>query len=119
MIRPIETRIYRPERRFGWGVMILGEDIEGAKYLLNFRAEPGSPEEWVKLEKNAASEPIEGTTWFVDDVVLQMLSCRWMEVNPPPAAQPSIQDLLMSDLGDARAVRDKLLDVVVKVASEA
>lgn len=107
MINPIEVKLYRPERRFGTALMVLGQDVvTGERYLQDF----SGPDQWWKVDPTV--EPPETCSLFIDDNVLKQIVDRWLEMHPEPEPELRVEGVLLSALEDTRVVRDRTLSMV-------
>lgn len=114
----VETRVYRPERRFGFAVSVIGREVGGNR--VGVLQGDG---EWILYEPSVAY-PSEGVTptlviddgQLLTDLVKGLLDAmrpdqRALLEDRLPAQR---EDLLKDAVSDARYVRDRVLDVALK-----
>lgn len=111
-MRPPEVKvhIYRPERRFGYGVVMTGQSIDGPMMIRLWPDDPDTGERWVEYERNLDAPP--EATLFFDDEVMRQLTKLFSDMTPPSEPDPKAHDILYESLDDARKVRDRLLALI-------
>jgi hypothetical protein len=108
-----KVQLIRPERRFGWALAIGRRDeITGQMTVLRM-TEDGLAL-WEPYEQGTEVTPvIEG-----DEQLFDAIADAWIERNDRRAPLP-VQDILLSDVSDARGTRDRLLSIVEGMSQNA
>lgn len=104
----MNVELYRPERRFGWAVVVWRNDPYSGKRQVLRWSESGA-EHWDDVTESDGTTFV--PTYFMADEVINALVRIWTDAHPS-TSQPNTQDVLIEALTDTRTVRNRLLSLV-------
>lgn len=108
----IKVEMYRPERRFGWAVLIHRRALDGSHEVMHFSS-TGEPE-WTTSPKDLTT--LQQPSLMLDDEVVTRLAEKFQKAVPPPPPTPS--DDVRAHLAREIEHHDKavwMLEDVIKV----